>query len=388
MINHGAERPTLFLRACRGEAVPLTPVWMMRQAGRYLPEYRALKEQYDFLTLCRTPELAAEVTLQPLRRFPLDAAILFSDILVPVEPMGIGLRFDPGPILERPVNTEEAIAALRPVEAEESCRFVLDAIRILRRELDGVAPLIGFCGAPFTVAAYLAEEREKGKTKGTFDTIVRLCFERPDLAGRLIDHLTGAMAGYLAAQIRAGAQAVQIFDSWGGILAPEQFEQFALGPVRRLIAQLPAERGPVIYFVLNGGHLLERIATSGADVIGVDWRTPLDQARRRVRPVPPGAPATVAALQGNLDPRALYAPPSRLRDEVARVLAAGHDEGGGASHRGGPAGPASGRRIGHVFNLGHGILPDAPIAGVEAMVEAVHTLSAARRHNDQEGGAA
>ncbi len=379
MNGHAVERPTLFLRACRGEPVPMTPVWIMRQAGRYLPEYRALKERHGFLTLCKTPELAAEVTLQPLRRFALDAAILFSDILVPVEPMGVGLRFEPGPILDRAINTEGAIASLRPVDARESCRFVLEAIRILRRELDGVAPLIGFCGAPFTVAAYLAEEREKGKTKGTFDTIVRLCFERPDLAHRLIDHLTDVMAGYLSAQIEAGAEAVQIFDSWGGILGPRQFEEFALRPVQRLIARLPADRGPVIYFVLNGGHLLEQIATSGADVIGVDWRTSLSTARARIRFSSAAGHASVTALQGNLDPRSLYAPADRLREEVGRVLEDGSDPADGA--------PAS-RRLGHVFNLGHGILPDAPIDGVETMVETVHALSAARAGQASTGGAA
>jgi uroporphyrinogen decarboxylase len=364
VVDHAALRPDLFLRACRGEAIPMAPVWMMRQAGRYLPEYRALKEKHDFLTLCHTPELAAEVTLQPLRRFPLDAAILFSDILVPIEPMGVGLRFDPGPILERAINTEETIASLRPVEAEESCGFVMETIRILRRELQGVAPLIGFCGAPFTVGAYLAETREKGKTKGTFDTIASLIFERPDLAHRLIDHLTEVMAGYLSAQIRAGAQAVQIFDSWGGILGAREFAEFALEPVRRLIASLPPERGPVIYFVLNGGHLIEQIATSGADVIGVDWRTPLDAARARVAAVPEGA--RVRALQGNLDPHALYAPADRLRAEVRRVLVEGHPTTG---HPGAIAG-------GHAFNLGHGILPDAPIASVETLVTAVHEISA------------
>jgi uroporphyrinogen decarboxylase len=278
--------------------------------------------------------------------------------------MGVGLRFDPGPILERAIRTEEAIASLRPVEAEESCGFVMEAIRILRRELEGKAPLIGFCGAPFTVAAYLAEERTERTAKGSFDTIVRMIFERPDLARRLIDHLTGVMSGYLSAQIRAGAQAVQIFDSWGGILGPREFAEFVLEPVRRLIERLPQDRGPVIYFVLNGGHLLEEIARSGADVVGVDWRTPLSRARALLAGAIGGAGA-VTALQGNLDPRALFAPPSRLREEVRRVLAEGM-----------PAGPASAFARGHVFNLGHGILPDAPLAGVETLVESVHAISA------------
>jgi uroporphyrinogen decarboxylase len=341
-------RADLFLRACAGEPVERTPVWIMRQAGRYLPEYRALKDRYDFLTLCKTPELAAQVTLQPVERLGVDAAILFSDILVPLEPMGVGLRFEPGPVLERPINTAEAVSALRPLHAEESCAFVMDTIRLLRRELEGKIPLIGFCGAPFTLAAYLVESREKGKTKGTFDGVVRMIFEEPELAHRLLRHLGEAMTDYLSAQIKAGAQAVQIFDSWGGILGPREFREFALPYVRRMIAALPAGRGPVIYFVLNGGHLLESIRESGAEVIGLDWRTPLQEARRRVGP---------CALQGNLDPRALFATKTRLAEEVRRVLAEGSGSGG------------------HVFNLGHGILPDTPVESTQALVDLVHRLS-------------
>lgn len=342
---------SLFLRACRGEAVERTPIWIMRQAGRYLPEYRALKERYDFLTLCRTPELAAEITLQPVRKLGVDAAILFSDILIPIVPMGVGLRFEPGPVLDRPIETDQDIASLLPVDAEASCGFVMDTLRLLRRELPATVPLIGFCGAPFTVAAYLTETRERGKAKGSFDRIVRMIFERPDLAHRLLGHLSTVMAGYLSAQIRAGAQAVQIFDSWAGILSAREFREFAVPYVRRIIEALPAERGPVIYFVLNGGHLLEEIAASGAEVIGVDWRTPLDEARRRT-----GG----RALQGNLDPRALYAPRARLEEEVRRVLREGRGPGG------------------HVFNLGHGILPDTPVEGAQAVVELVHRISEER----------
>jgi uroporphyrinogen decarboxylase len=348
----------------------------MRQAGRYLPEYRELRDRHDFLTMCKTPELAAEVTLQPVRRLGVDAAILFSDILVPIEPMGVGLRFDPGPILQKPIRTEEQIASLRHEPAEETCRFVMEAIRILRRELAGTAPLIGFCGAPFTLAAYLVEEREKGRAKGTFDTVVRLIFERPDLAERLLGHLRDAMADYLGAQIRAGAQAVQIFDSWGGILGPREFARFALPFVRGLIEQLPAERGPVIYFVLNGGHLLEQLVDSGADVIGVDWRTPLARARRRLGSAAnPNAARLPRALQGNLDPRALFAPPERLRDEIARVVSEGIP------------GPAEIAACGHVFNLGHGILPDTPVEAAQEMVRSVHQISAdLYRGNADSGG--
>jgi uroporphyrinogen decarboxylase len=335
-----------FLRACRGERVRPAPVWMMRQAGRYLPEYRKLRARHHFLDLCKTPELAAEVTLQPVRRFSVDAAILFSDILIPLEPMGVGLRFEPGPILERPIRTEQAIASLRPLDAEEPCGFVMEAIRMLRREL-GV-PLIGFCGAPFTLAAYLAEGG--GRAKASFDSIVRMMYERPELAERLLAILSDAMAEYLGAQVRAGAQAAMIFDSWAGILGPEFYARFALPAVQRIIARLPAERGPVIYFVLGGAHLLEKIAESDADVIGIDWRTSLSGARMRL------AGGRVTALQGNLDPRALYAPEETLRREVRRVLR----EGAGG---------------GHVFNLGHGILPDTSLASAERLVDLVHTLS-------------
>ncbi len=362
MGSDSPKNSDLFLRTARGEAVERAPVWIMRQAGRYLPEYREIKARYDFLTLCKTPELAAEVTLQPVRRLGVDAAILFSDILVPVEPMGIGVRFDPGPILDRAINTEAAIASLRPVDAEESCGFVLDAIRILRRELR--VPLIGFAGAPFTVAAYLAEER--GRKPGAFDAIVRMIFEAPDLARRLLSALTDVMAGYLSAQIRAGAQAVQIFDSWAGILGRREFEDFALAAAQEVIARLPSPRGPVIYFVPNGAHLLDLLPRSGADVIGVDWRTPLSEARRAID----ADPARLVALQGNLDPRALFASRERLREEVERVLREGRGPGG------------------HVFNLGHGILPDTTVEAAQALVEDVREISQAMCKGAAGGSAA
>ncbi len=337
---------------------------MMRQAGRYLPEYRALKEKHDFLTLCKTPELAVEVTLQPIRRLPVDAAILFSDILIPVEPMGVGLRFDPGPILERAIRDEETIASLRPVDVERDCGFVMEAIRLLRRQLDPSVALIGFAGAPFTVAAYLAEDWREKAAKGTFGTIARMLFERPDLARRLLDHVASVTADYLSAQIRAGAQAVQIFDSWGGILGREHFRDFALAYVRRVIQALPSERGPVIYFVLNGGHLLDLMADSGADVVGVDWRTSLSIARQ----VLAGSPVT--ALQGNLDPHALFAPAAMLEAEIRRVLLEGM---AGTPTMGTTVAGAQPR--GHVFNLGHGILPDTPLEAAENLVRMAHEIS-------------
>lgn len=371
----------VFLNACRNRATPYTPIWIMRQAGRYLPEYRELRARHDFLALAKTPELACEVTLQPVRRLGVDAAILFSDILIPIEPMGVGLRFDPGPILDRAIDTEEAIRSLRPIEAEDSCRFVMDAIRMLRRELGDTAALIGFAGAPFTLAAYLVEGKlgakaadarklqpgatpgattgvtagassSEGKGSTSFDKVVRLCFERPDLAHQLLELLTDVTVSYLSAQIRAGAQAVQIFDSWAGILGPREFREFALAYVRRIIERLPTDRGPVIYFVLNGGHVLADLGTSGAEVCGIDWRTSLDLARSVVGPE--------VALQGNLDPRVLFAPPEVIAERAREVVRAGAGSVGG------------GVGGGHIFNLGHGILPDTPVEAAQHLVRTVH----------------
>ena len=330
-----------FLRACRRQPVDRPPLWIMRQAGRYLPEYRELRQRVDFLTLCRTPELAAEASLQPLRRFPLDAAIVFSDILVPIEPMGVPLTFDPGPKLERPLRTAADVDALRVVPAAESVPHVGQAIAILRRELDGRAPVLGFCGAPFTLAAYLIE----GRGKEGFGAIKQMAFAEPALLERLLGTLADAMADYLSFQIRSGAQAVQIFDSWAGILSPADYRRFALPAVQRLIRGVARDGAPLVYFAPAANHLLEDMAASGADVIGVCWRTPLAEARRRL--------GERLAVQGNLDPHALFAPPEVVRERALAVL----DEAGG--------GP------GHVMNLGHGILPETPIASVEALVEAV-----------------
>ena len=330
-----------FLRACRREPVDRPPLWIMRQAWRYLPEYRELRARADFLTVCKTPELAAEATLQPLRRFRLDAAILFSDILVPVEPMGCPMTFDPGPKLATPIRTRAAVEALRVPAMAEAVPFVGGAIRILRRELEAKVPLIGFCGAPFTLAAYLVE----GEGREGFGAVKRMLFEAPDTLELLLAKLADAMADYLNFQLRSGAEAVQIFDSWAGILSAEDYRRFALPALRRMVERLERGKAPLIYFAPAAGHLLEDELTIGADVLGVCWRTPLAEARRRVQ--------GRVALQGNLDPHALFAAPEVVWARAREVL----DSAGDAP--------------GHIMSLGHGILPETPLASVEALVEAV-----------------
>jgi uroporphyrinogen decarboxylase len=345
-----------FLRACRSQPVDRTPLWIMRQAGRYLPEYRRLRERADFLAVCRTPELAVEASLQPLRRFPLDAAILFSDILVPVAAMGPAVHFAPGPRLERPVRTRVDVEALHSPPMAEAVPFVGEAVALLRRELDGKVPVLGFCGAPFTLAAYLVE----GRGGSGFGEVKRMLFGEPGTLERLVAKLADAMADYLSFQIRSGAQAVQVFDSWAGLLSPEDYRRFALAPARRLIERVERRGAPLLYFAPAAGHVLEEAAGTGAEVLGVCWRTPLAEARRRTQ--------GRVALQGNLDPHALLAPPEVVRERALAVL------------------ESAGSAPGHVMNLGHGILPDTPIAAVEALVEAV--ASAAGRDGAKRAAAA
>ncbi len=331
-----------FLRACRRQPVDRTPLWIMRQAGRYLPEYRELRQRVDFLTLCKTPELAVEASLQPLRRFPLDASIIFSDILLPLEALGCRMTFNPGPKLAEPVRTRAQVDALTPRPAADTVPFVGEAISLLRRELDGKTPVIGFCGAPFTLAAYLVQ----GEGKEGFGALKTLLYREPATVEALLEKLTSVMTDYLRLQIGAGAQAVQIFDSWAGLLDPDTYQQFAVRWVRTIVDGVRDLGVPVIYFVNGGPHLLEEAATAGSDVLGICWRTPLDQAAARV--------GDRLALQGNLDPHALFAPVEDIRRLAGHVLSrmAGRD--------------------GHIMNLGHGILPDTPIASVEALVETVH----------------
>ena len=335
-------RADRFLRACRSEPVDTTPVWIMRQAGRYMPEYQAVRAKVSFMELCKRPDLATEVTLQPVERLGVDAAILFSDILVPLEGMGAAVTIgDGGPHLPEPVRDERAIDALHLLEPEEGVPYVLEAVRSIRRALDGRVPLIGFSGAPFTLLAYLVE----GGGSKSFVETKKLLFGRPELAHRLLDKIATSMGRYLAAQVKAGVQAVQIFDSWAGVLGPADYETYAQPYVRKVIEALPEPRVPVIVFGTETPALLERMRDTGADVVGIDWRIELDLARKRL--------GASVAVQGNLDPCALFAPRAELERRVEAALA----RGGGK---------------GHVFNLGHGILPPTPVDAAIAMVEMVH----------------
>jgi uroporphyrinogen decarboxylase len=341
---------TTFLQACRGEKVPHTPVWLMRQAGRYLPEYQAVRSKVTFLELCKTPELAAEVTIQPVDILGVDAAILFSDILVPLEAMGAALEFHEkrGPIFPEPIRDQAAVDRLRIPDPETELGFVMDAIRLLRRELAHKVPLIGFSGAPFTLATYLIE----GGSSKNFLLTKKMMYTAPELYGQLLTKLTACTVSYLQAQAAAGAQALQIFDSWAGVLAPCDFEQFALPYVKTIISELKKTTDvPIIYFANNGATLLQMARSTGADVLGLDWRLPLDEAIRQV--------GDTVSLQGNLDPCALMLPFDKLEKRVGRILQ-----------------QAKGAR-GHIFNLGHGILPEIPPEQAKFMVEAVHRLSAA-----------
>ena len=344
----------LFLRALLREPTPRTPLWMMRQAGRYLPEYRATRARAgSFMQLCMTPDYACEVTLQPLARYRLDAAILFSDILTIPHALGLGLEFEAGegPRLDRPVRSAADIDRLPTLDPERELRYVMDAVRLIRRELDGRVPLIGFAGSPWTVATYVVE----GGSSKAFARIKAMLYGAPAELHRLLAHLTRASTDYLSAQIRAGAQAVMVFDTWGGALAPAAYREFSLRYMAEIVAGLPREhdgrRVPTILFTKGGGQWLAELAATGADALGVDWTTDLASARAAV--------ASRVALQGNLDPAVLYAPPAAIREQVGRVL---------ASYGAGP---------GHVFNLGHGIHPDVPPEHAGAMVDAVHELSPA-----------
>jgi len=342
-----------FLRALLRQPVDVTPVWMMRQAGRYLPEYRETRRKAgDFMSLCRTPELACEVTLQPLERYPLDAAILFSDLLTIPDAMGLGLHFEQGegPRFERPIRSEADIERLPIPDPEGELRYVMDAVRTIRGALNGRVPLIGFSGSPWTLATYMVEG---GSTKD-FARVKGMMFDRPDLMHRLLEKIARSVAGYLSAQVAAGAQALMIFDTWGGVLTPRDYREFSLRYMEQIIAAIPehaeGRRLPVVLFTKGGGQWLEEMAVTGCEGIGVDWTTDIGEARRRV--------GDEVALQGNMDPSILYASPERIRSEVATILA---DFGQGS---------------GHVFNLGHGIHPHVDPERAGVFIEAVHELSA------------
>jgi uroporphyrinogen decarboxylase len=331
-----------FLKACRKQPVDRTPIWIMRQAGRYLPEYREVRKKVDFVTLCRTPELACEVTLQPIDRLGVDAAILFSDILVPAESMGFEISFNPGPVLDHAVRSAADVEAVRTPDGPEVAPYVYDAVRLIRKELDGRVPLIGFAAAPWTLAVYLVE----GKGSKNFDQVKKMMFGDPTSAHRLLEKITQVTIGYLREQVRAGAQAIQVFDSWAGILGPREYREFGLPYAQQVLAGIADLDVPRIYFALNNAHLLDVIAECDADVLGMDWRVPLNEANRRL--------GGKFALQGNLDPTTLMADPEFIRTRAREVVESGRSAPG------------------HVFNLGHGILPDTPPEHALALVEAVH----------------
>jgi uroporphyrinogen decarboxylase len=335
-----------FLRAARCAPTPFTPVWLMRQAGRYLPEYRALRARYGFLEMCHNSEAAAEVTLQPVERLGVDAAILFADILLIVEPLDVGLEFakGEGPVIHRPIRSGAQVDRLSPVDVHAAVPFVFETVRKVARALDGRVPLIGFAGAPFTVASYIVE----GGASRDYLHTRRLMYREPEAWHRLMELLADATASYLNGQIAAGAAAVQLFDSWVGVLSASDYRTFVQPHVRTLLKGL-TPRTPVIHFGTGTTHLLPHMREAGGDVIGVDWRVDLDVAWRLI--------GEDVAIQGNLDPAILLAEPAYIQDRVRDVLA------------------RAGGRPGHIFNLGHGVLPDTPVDHVKAVVDLVHEIS-------------
>jgi uroporphyrinogen decarboxylase len=342
-----------FLRALLRQPVDVTPVWMMRQAGRYLPEYRRVRKQAgSFMDLCTSPELACEVTMQPVDRFALDAAILFSDILTIPDAMGLGLYFaeGEGPRFERPVRNAADVDALPVPDPEDELRYVMDAVRLIRRTLANRIPLIGFAGSPWTLATYMVE----GSSTKTYSRVKGMLYNEPQLLHRMLETVARSVTGYLNAQVAAGAQAVMIFDTWGGVLTPPDYVEFSLNYMQQIVSGLTREaegrKVPVILFTKGGCQWLEIMADTGCDALGIDWSTDLAAARKRV--------GDRVALQGNLDPAVLYASPEVIRRKVGDVLA------------------AFGKGSGHVFNLGHGITPDVAPEHAGALISAVHELSA------------
>ena len=337
---------SVFLDACRVRPTAYTPIWIMRQAGRYLPEYRKLRAQVDFVKLTRTPELAAEATLQPLRRYELDAGILFSDIMTPLQGMGIELEFEPGPIVREPIRTDEQIDALPALVPERDVPFVLEAVRLVRANAPRTTPLIGFAGAPFTLFCYLV----CGRPSKEFAAARAFLYSHPASAVRLLTHLADAMAAYLRAQAHSGAQALMLFESWAGLLALKEYRRFALPAVQRTVAALRDLEVPIIYYANQGSALMQAVAELDVDVVGVDWRTSL-AANRQIL-------GASKAIQGNLDPAALFASPAELRVQADAVLA------------------DAGRAPGHIFNLGHGIWPDTDPDAVARLIDHVHERTA------------
>ena len=334
-----------FLRACRGLPVDATPVWFMRQAGRYMEEYRTLRQKHSILELAKTPALACEVTLQPIRRLPVDAAILFADILLPVETMGLKLSFAPGPSIANPVRTDRDVSRLNDKTAAAELGFVYQAVGLIRRELAGKVPLIGFAGAPYTVASYMVE----GGPSDHYKIVKAMMTDRPDLWDKLMRKVRRVTAEYLKAQAAAGAQALQLFDSWIGALSPDQYRRHVRPHSEWVLREIAGCGVPVISFGTGTNGFLEDFARAGGDVIGVDWRIDLDAARRRLGARP---------IQGNLDPILLFSTKKSLRAAIKDVI--GRNEG----------------RKGHIFNLGHGILPGTPVEHVDYAAKCVHEMTA------------
>jgi uroporphyrinogen decarboxylase len=338
----------LFLRACKRLPVERTPIWVMRQAGRYLPEYREVRKKVDFLTMCKTPELAAEVTIQPIDIIGVDAAIIFSDILVVPEAMGMRLEMHEGkgPVFPHPLRNEEDVAKLNNIDPAVDLKYVLDAVSLVKRELAGRVPLIGFSGAPWTLLTYMVE----GQGSKSFSKVKKFIYNQPETAHRLLEKIADTAADYLSAKIEAGANAVQIFDTWGGILSPDDFETYSLRYIKRLISRLKRTEEPIIVFAKGVHYHIEKLADCGADVLGLDWTMDIGNVFQRV--------GHKVALQGNLDPTALYMHHQNIAQEAQKVLA------------------GFGHAPGHIFNLGHGILPDVPPDNLKFLVDYVKEESA------------
>lgn len=333
----------LFLRACKRQDVERTPIWIMRQAGRYLPEYRAVRANADFLTMCKTPELAAEVTLQPIDLIGVDAAIIFSDILVIPEAMGMPLEMHEGkgPIFPKPIRSEDDANQLKDIDPAKELKYVLDAVSLTKKELNNRVPLIGFSGSPWTLLTYMVE----GRGSKNFAEVKKLIYNYPKLAHKILEKLSGVISDYLSAKIEAGCNAVQIFDTWGGVLSPRHFIEFSLQYVEKIISKIKRKDEPVIFFAKGVHHNLDKLSGIGADVLGLDWTMDLGEVRKKI--------GDRVALQGNLDPTVLYGSKEYIHNEVKRVL------------------NSFGKGNGHIFNLGHGVLPDIDPENVKALVKFV-----------------
>ncbi len=337
----------LFLRACKRQPVEKTPIWIMRQAGRYLPEYRAIRAKSDFLTLCKTPDLAAEVTIQPVDIIGVDAAIIFSDILVIPEAMGMKLEIEEGrgPVFEHPIRSSEDAAMLKQIDPHKELSYVMKALKVTKKGLAGRVPLIGFSGSPWTLLTYMVE----GKGSKTFSTIKKFIYNQNELTHQILDKIAVAVADYLSAQIESGANAVQIFDTWGGLLSPDEYAEYSLTYIEKVISLIKRKEEPVIVFSKGVHSNIKAISKCGADVVGLDWTFDIGKTRKKI--------GNRAALQGNLDPAILYAPVDKIQYEAKKIL------------------DAFGDAPGHIFNLGHGIHPDMEPEKAKALVDFVHSES-------------